>query len=557
MKDHSTFGKSKLGSWFNFLLLTLIFGLSYGQYPLFYHTQNQYFFYGLANLGFGQLSRDWFAHTPDPWPVFTLLVEFTYRYLDPRFFYLYFIGLAGVYAFSLLGIVSFLFRIDRSKIRFFAFLILVVALHSPAFGYLGRIVVGLPLTSSPHHFNVGRILLLEGVGEKRILGDMLSPATFGAFLLLSIYLFLRGRPFLAATSSGVAAAFHPSYLLPAGILTLSYMIIMLRRGEGFRKPIGLGLYALVLVLPEVAYDSIMFRPTDPAIWKASQDILVRIAYYPPAIPQLWLGTTVYIKMAMVLVALYLVRRTQLFWVILLAFFAATGLTLVQMLTGNTTLALLLPWRISAFLVPMATLIILGYGFSRLMDAFEARYRSHQSGLLAVGVVSLVVLVGAGVLETVGRFNQKGDPEAAAVMRSVGLKLSPNDTYLIPVSWRYFRLATGAAVFAERSVIPYNDAGVMEWYRRERLAEAFYGSAESSSEEDYVARSQPRLGRPPQSVRARALPEPSPQERCQLLKELSATYGVTHVVLSGGGLDGCKGWELAFSNPSYRIYAATH
>ncbi len=536
MADHSMFGKARWVPWFNFLLLTLVFGLSYGQYSLFYHTQSQYFFHGLARLGFGQLSRDWFARTPDPWPVFTLVVQFTYRYLDPTFFYLYFLVLTGVYAFSLVGIISSLFHIDGSKPRYLAFLALVVALHSPVFGYLSRIISRLPLAASPHHFNVGRILLLEGIGEKRILGDMLNPATFGAFLLLSIYLFLRGRPFLAATSSAVAAMFHPSYILQAGILTLSYMVSMLRRGEGLKRPLELGVYALGLVLPLVAYDSIMFRPTDPAIWKVSQDILVRIAYYPPAVPQMWLGPTVYFKMAIVLVALYLVRRTELFGVILLSFLAAAGLTLIQMVTGNTTLALLLPWRISAFLVPLSTLIILGYGTSRLAEGLE-RNRSRRSALVAMSALSLVALVGAGVLETVNRFHLQDEPDRFEVKRFVRAKMSPGDTYLIPVNWRDFRLDTGAPVFAERSVIPYNDAGVMEWYKRERLAEAFFGSSKSED--------------------AFALPEPTPQGRCELLNELSVTYGVTDVVIPKGDLDGCKGWKPVFSNTSYSVYATTH
>ncbi len=536
MEEHPRFGESRWVAWLNFLLLTLVFGLSYGQYRLFYHTQSQYFFHGLARFGFGQLSRDWFAHTPDPWPVFTLLVQFTYRYLDPTFFYLYFIVLIGVYAFSLLGIVSSLFHIESSKPKYLAFVALIVLLHSPVFGYLSRRIVRLPMAASPHHFNVGRILLLEGIGEKRILGDMLTPAAFGAFLLLSIYLFLRGRPFLAATSSAVAAMFHPSYILQAGILILAYMVVMLRRGEGLRRPLELGLYAFSLVLPLVVYDFLNFRQTDPTIWKTSQNILVRIAYYPPAVPQMWLGPTAYIKMSFVLVALYLVRRTPLSWVILLSFLAATGLTLVQVLTGNTTLALLLPWRISAFLVPLSTLIILGYGMSRLLERFELQYPGRRSAMMVVSVLLLIALVGAGVLETRHRFRLT-NPDHLEVKKFVETKMSPGETYLIPVSWRDFRLDTGAPVFAERSVIPYNDAGVMEWYRRERLAGAFYGSSQIDDGFD--------------------LPEPSPQTRCQLLKELSRTYGVTDVVLPKGNLDGCEGWKLVFTNASYRVYAAPH
>ncbi len=549
--------RSRPVRWFDFLWLAPVFGISYSQYALFYHTQNQYFFYGLARAGFGQLQSDWFARTPDPWPVFTFLVEFTYRYLDQRFFYLYFIVLLGVYAFSLLGIVSVLFHIDRSRLKYLVFVVLFIALHSPVFGYLSRMVLGLPMASSPHHFNVGRILLLEGVGEKRILGDMLNPGTFGVFLLLSIFLFLRGKPFLAITASTLAAMFQPSYVLSAGILTLAYMTIVARRREGLRRSVGLGLYALGLILPLVAYSYVAFRPTDPGIWKKSQDILWRIAYYPPSDPALWLGATVYMKMGLVLVAGYLVRRTQLFWILLLSFLAATGLTVVQILTDSNSLAALLPWRISALLVPLATVILLGYGVSQLVDQFEPNLRAGRSVLVALSSVSVVALVIGGAIETKWRFDLTSEAKMPGVLRFVRETKAPGQTYLIPPNWRTFRLFTGAPAFAERSVIPYNDVGVMEWYKRVRLAEAFYGAVEADREDDYrYQRPNRRTAGALQASSASTPTQPPREERCRMLKELSATHGVTHVILKGEDLDGCGGWRLVLDDGAYRLYAVT-
>jgi hypothetical protein len=529
--------------------VALAFGVAYAQYALFYHTQNQYFFQGLVGVGFGLLQDDWLARTPDPWPVFTYLVEFTYRFLDQRFFYLYFVALCAVYAFSVMGIVSLVLRVDSPRLKYLVFATVFVALHSPLFGYASRVALGLPMASSPHHFNVGRILLLEGIGEKRILGDMLNPGTFGAFLMLSIYLFLRRRPFLAVASSTVAAIIQPSYVMFAGLLTLSYMLIMIRRGEGLTRPVGLGAFALVLILPLLVYSSVTFRSTDPAIWQQAQDTLWRVAYFPPSIPSLWLGDTAYMKAGLVLWALYLIRSTELFWIVLLSFAVTGGLTGLHTLWYSTILAALLPWRISAVLVPLSTSILLGFGINRLWERYGAGLRRRQRLIAAISVLAVVAMVIAGMVETKWRFDT-AEAQRPGVMRFVKATKAPGQTYLIPPDWREFRLFTGAPAFAERSVIPYNDTGIMEWARRIRIVNSFYGA--DNHDEDYRYQSPERRSRAPDASLASAPPLTS-DERCGLLKELSTAHGVTHVVFAGD-LGGCSRLTLVFSDGTYRLYA---
>lgn len=531
----------------------LAFALSYAQYALFYHTQNQYFFYGLVKVGYGLLRADWFAQTPDPWPAFSGLVEFTYRFLSLRAVYLYFLVLVGLYAFAMIGIVSQVLPIHRTRATFLLFVTLMTVAHSPLFGYAARIALGLPLVSSPHHFNVGRILLLEGIGEKRILGDMLNPGTFGVFLLLSISLFMRGRPVWAIVASTVASVWQPSYVLYSGILTLTYMGLMVRRTRRLAPAVGLGALALVLILPLVAYSYVVFRPTDAAVWREAQTILWRVAYYPPSVPALWLGASVYAKIALVIAALYVVRKTEFFWILLVSFVTTAALTILQAVRYSHTLAALLPWRISAFVVPLATLVLLGYAVCALVARLEVNPAAGQR-LVAACVVALVGLSLAGVLETRSRFAMEAR-QAAGVMRHVRATRAPGQTYLIPPNWRSFRLYTGAPAFTEQSVIPYNDVAVMEWYRRLQLAQAFYGAVEPNPEDDFrYQRESRRRGRALARPAVPAPVQPSGQERCRMLKELSSRYGVTHVVLKGGGLEECEGWKTAFDDGTYRLYA---
>jgi hypothetical protein len=536
-----------------FLFAAAVFAVAYAQYELFYHTQNQYFFQGLAKAGYGLLRADWFARTPDPWPVFSGLVEFSQRYLDLRLAYLYFLLLIGVYAFSMIGIVSQLVPIHRTRATFLVFVALMVALHSPVFGYVVRIGLRLPMVSSPHHFNVGRILLLEGIGEKRILGDMLNPGAFGVFLLFSIYLFMRGRPVWAITMSTIASVVQPSYVFCSAVLTLTYMAIMLRRGKGVRPAIELGLLAFVLILPVLAYSYLAFRPTDPALWKEAQNILWRVAYYPPSVPSLWFGGAVYIKVALIVGALYLVRKTDFFWILLGSSLTSAVLTAAQAFRYNNTLAAILPWRMSAFTVPLATLIILGYAVSLVMGRLETGAAAGQIFTVA-GVAVLGLLCIAGVLETRARFALDAR-RIPSVMRYVRRSKAAGQTYLIPPNWRTFRLYTGAPVFTEHSVIPYDDVGVMEWYKRLHLAQAFYGEVEANAEDDFrYQREGRRTGRAPRQALAPTPVQPSPEERCRLLKELSSGYGVTHVILRGGGLEGCEGWKTEYADEHYHLYA---
>jgi len=70
---------------------SILFTLAYAQSPLFSSNQNQYFLHGLANAGFGQLSEDWLANTLDPTPVFSKLIEISWRALPWQpIFYIYF-----------------------------------------------------------------------------------------------------------------------------------------------------------------------------------------------------------------------------------------------------------------------------------------------------------------------------------------------------------------------------------------------------------------------------------------------------------------------------------
>ncbi len=94
------------------------------------------------------------------------------------------------------------------------------------------------------------------------------------------------------------------------------------------------------------------------------------------------------------------------------------------------------------------------------------------------LILLSVLIGAI------RFKLDLDRKAAAPERPVEFYVyahkQTGDVYLTPVKLQDFRLETGAPVFVEFKSIPYQDMDVIEWQRRELLADQFYKTNDCES-----------------------------------------------------------------------------
>lgn len=490
------------------IVLTAVFGIAYAQYPLYYLAQNEYFFYALRALGQGFLPYDWLAATGDPWPIFTRVVQLTYQYLHPFAFYIYFPVFAGLYAYSLLGIVSIQVPLSRSRAHIAAFFALFTAMHSPALSLLTRAFVGVNVRTG----------ILEGVASQRILWDMFQPGAFGVFLLLSMLLFLRGRGTGAVVLSSVAALFHPSYVLSASALTLAYMILLYRRGARVWVVIGLGALALWIVLPAVIHAYAVFKPTSPEMAARAREILVHMRLARHADVARWFDATAIAKLSAIVGALILVRRSALFWLLLIPCGLAAVLTIAHLLTGSNALALLFPWRVSVFVVPLAVSLLLAWGVSIVLSWRRVQSAAARSVVVGLSVALLVACVGAGAFITHRRFNSWTGVENVAIMDVVTRTKAAGDTFLVPPRWRNFRLHTGAPTYVDFWFIPYNDVAVIEWDRRIKLAEAYYRAHGAA--------------------------------RCEIAQVLSAASDVTHIVEPRSESGRCPGWIRVFQDTAY-------
>ena len=500
------------------------FTIAYAQSPLYTSNQNQYFLHGFANGGFGYLNEDWLANTLDPTPVFSKFIELSWQFLPwPPIFYLYFGILAGIFLFSVYGIGKMIWGIGKSSPQRWFYLSSLVVLFSSGLRYLPARLVGIDW----------EYLFDGGVAGQRLLGTVFQPSTFGVFLILSIYLFLRGKRGWAIASLLVATSFHPTYLFSAGILTVIYMGITYWETRETRDPLFLGLGALIGVSPILWNTLTTFGGTTPELSTQARKILIEFRIPHHAVFSEWFDASVLIKIGFVGLMLIILQRSKkqaistsagkftlpakLFHIILWPSLIAVSLTLVQALTQNVILALLFPWRLSSWLVPLSVSILVGGGVFWLFDRFKLERFPKWIAAVSLTITILFAIIGMAKFQI--SWEKKIYADDRPMMAYVSANKQSGEVYLIPLKMQDFRLDTGAPAFIEFKSIPYKDVDVLEWRRRVDLVNNFYA-----------------------------------QTRCKRIIDLSEDDGVTHLILpSDHPARHCKQVERIYQDTAYGVY----
>jgi hypothetical protein len=524
-----------------FLGWSLVFGLAYTQAPLYYSNQTQYFLHGLANAGLGDLDRDWLVKTADPTPVFSALVEWTYRVLPEQVFYVYYALLQGLYFWSLLALFDVLSAGRASRTGRLCFAALLLAVHAAVLRWASAQWLGVDY---PWY-------LQAGVAGQYVLGFGLQPSVAGVLLITSVVSMLRGKPLTAATWACVGAIVHGTYLLGAALLVLAY-IAMRWREAGWRSALVLGSWALLCVLPVVVYNAATFAPTSEDTFAEAQRLLAHVRIPHHAVPERWFDTIALLQLVWIGKALGLVWRTRLFPILMTVAGGSVLLTLVQLATDSDTLALLFPWRTSSVLMPIATAVIL----TRLVQALSPRLDRLAPGstnTLQGGCVAVMVLLAAGggaimalgggyrtntdelaMLDYVKANRKSGDvyllpvslpkvgagPRGAASTNFTPAPRIDKDPNKVPIDLQRFRLYTGVPILVDFKSIPYRDFEVVEWYRRMHWTQQVY------AEKDW--------------------------SRATWLATLRAE-GITHTVAPANRAVKSAGLELVYQDAFYKVY----
>lgn len=468
------------------VLLALAFAVAHTQSPLYYSNQNQYLLHGLADAGVGHLKQDWLATTTDPTPVFSALVSAGYRHLGPESFQVgYFLLLMG-YFLAMRSLVSALPGVPDSR----AFRLLWAAGFLAAHAAVLRVAsVELTGVDYPWYFQAG-------VAAQYLLGPGLQPSAFGVLLIAALAALARGRPALACGTAALACVFHSTYLLPAGLLVLGFLVVTLKQREdsgptAFRALLA----ASAIFAPVTALTLWTFGPKNPHLFLQAQQVLVEVRIPHHCVIDRWFDAIAALQVGWALLGVVLLRRSPLFLVAGIAAALGLFLSLAQYESGNPTFALTFPWRISVVLVPLATALIVA-------KLAALGHRSSSAAWLG-GALVLALATGGVWVMAAGKGYRTNDAEDA-IHDFVRAHVGPNDVYLLPVSlpevgsgrgsvsntftppprpkpgsnqipvdWQRFRLKTGARIYVDFKSVPYADTQVLEWLRRMKQCQAWY------------------------------------------------------------------------------------
>jgi hypothetical protein len=442
----------------------------------------------------------------------------------------------GVYAASLLGIFVTVCGEQLAARRWPVFVALLVAVHA-----------ALPRWASYHLFGQDYPWFLQaGVAGQYVLGGMFQPSTFGVLLIGAVCLFARDRVLLAAACVALGGTMHSTYLLPGALLVAGFMVALVVEGQA-QRAVQVGAVAVLLVLPVSVYVFSVFGPTSPEEFARSQDILVNFRIPHHSRVGLWIDLVSVLQLLWIAAGIVLARPRQFVIVLAVAAGLALLLTLAQMATGNDTLALLFPWRISAVLIPVATAVLL----SRLVAVLPSLFEGWVAR--AACFVVVYALVREGVWITVsGQGFQSGRAEAE-LLSFARENRAEGQVYFLPVKvpnlekttrgslssdfkpvadkkrdqrvispdLQGFRLATGVPIFVDFKSIPYKDVEVLEWRKRIDLAEQV----------------QAKIAKGDQEAAVTALRE----------------HKVTHVVVPAAQTLSGAGVEQVHQDEHYRVY----
>ena len=464
-------GPSRRGIALNVAALVIVglaFEVAYGQSPLYTGNQHTYLLHGLSQAGVGLLEADWQAGTADPAPVTSLLVAAAAKLGSEWLLLLFHALLIGAYGVALAGIGMTLFRLDDWPRR----LVLIAALIAAHSAIAGELQGGLP--------DDVRSLVTRGLAGQFAPGFTFQPSLFGVLLVVSLLLYARGWLAPAIATAGAAAIFHPTYLLSAAVLTGAYLADTFARTGRWRALLaGAGAAAATLV-PVAVYAVSAFGPAPGPVHEAAQSVLVDFRIPHHAKPEVWFAADDAIRLAIIVAGVALAWHTVLFPVLALAAAAGGALTAFQLVTGSETLALLFPWRVSVFLVPVCAAIVLAaatratFGLASLLERVVARLRPERAARLAMtaraaagGLAGFVIAVSlvAGI-EPLARLAP--EPRQDELGRLVARQRSPGDLYLVPPRLYELRIDAGVPVYVDYKTHPYEDREVLEW--RRRLAE---------------------------------------------------------------------------------------
>jgi hypothetical protein len=436
-----------------FVAAVLVASAGLGFSRPFRSNQNTYLLHAVGS-SISELRDDWFLHTADPFPIFTAIARLAGGTIG---FAIASLVLAVAAFTGLFLIATTLLRTAPRTVRY-AVPPLAVLLLSAACYLLPR--SGVPVLSWVHPF--------RGIGGQYLMSvpSLFQPSDCGALILLGAGIALRAatsewrRPLwlVAAVLAVATCGLHPTYLAPLAVALLGFAIADLVTSRTIRRfgwyaGTGVAAVAVMFATNPVARGSITNDVGEPQRYLAFERIPhhTLISHWDPHDVLL-----VIIVLAGAGLTVWLTRSWWAAIVIIVCLTVAAVTALTVEVTRNVALAMTFPWRITVFLVPIATLT----GIVWALRLIAERLQHVTAVLVPVAAGMSLVCLAVGTYLTVHAANPASESPVRAVRAA-----RPPGVGLIPLELENVRLNAPAAVYVDRKSHPYAPPDLAEWQRR--------------------------------------------------------------------------------------------
>ena len=432
-------------------------------------NQQHHFLHGLADAGYGYLANDWYVATPDPFPLYSLLVSFTYTCLHMDLFYVYHAVFLGLFAFSLAGIVLRGLEQEFSAFRVFLLVSAVILVFSAPLGIGIWHVLGGQLKPF--------LRMWHGFADHYLIRRNFEPATIGVLLLVASWLFLRGNRYAGMVVCGVATAVDPVYVPHFALLTVSCLLLAWRSGASMRELVLLALTALVCVMPAVIHVLLRFGSSSPDIAARAAWISVHLRAPHHRLISLWFDGTSVFQLAIGFIALLLHWRKP-YGMILAPLYAALLFVLgAQAVLQHDRIAMLMPWRLSVLTTPLSVMGIVGWGIDKGLRWVDAHRRNLRPYITGVILLLMLVWIRSGLIYRKEYFAPFLSVASQQLREYVREHKEPGDLYIMPFctddQYASFHMTTGAPLYVSGKVMPHSPEGTLEWHRRVQVQNALF------------------------------------------------------------------------------------
>jgi hypothetical protein len=430
-------------------------------------NQNQYLAHALASYS-KSIDGDWLVGTVDPYPVFTVFACSI----------LYTFDVGGVRAVALLGTIVALLGVYRLAG------ILAPSSCQRSIALSATVIVGASLFTAPYRVPLvgGGGSAFMGLAGQYIISKpaYMQPSMFGCLVLLSFPFWLTAmqsptsanrRNFVLALALTVCGCMlHPTYMVAVGFALIAAFLSDAWQLNWSRTK----WYALIGVT--VAVSTVAANPPLLTMSSGSAEFawaLQRFAFERIPHHTIWtrwsatdLSYIVLILSAAVVIAWRRKNAWLARWLLLALGIGLFSAALVPIL-GSAKLALLFPWRLSVFLVPISATV--------LAVEVAVVINLWSGDLLRWSIVILAFVLGfLGSMRSLRAVSPATADAATLLVRTSHV----SGVGLVPLYEENVRLNAGVRIYVDWKSPPYTSEELIEWWKRVDRVRVFMADTET-------------------------------------------------------------------------------